>query len=54
MLIPFAHAVGAAWAPVLYCVAVTVLQASFCLGASRLPRPLPHAHVLAHCPRPQA
>ncbi|ETW75912.1 hypothetical protein HETIRDRAFT_390342, partial [Heterobasidion irregulare TC 32-1] len=32
VLIPFAHAVGAAWAPVLYCLAVTVLQGAFCLG----------------------
>ena len=32
MLIPFARAVGAAWAPVLYCLAVTVLQGAFCLG----------------------
>ncbi|THH13622.1 hypothetical protein EW146_g6624 [Bondarzewia mesenterica] len=57
VLIPFAKAVGVTWAPVLYCLAVTVLETTFCLGMIwhmdpyRMPRAfcIAQATVMSFC-----
>lgn len=36
VFIPFASAIGTYWAPVLYCITVTVLELVFSLGACLL------------------
>ncbi|KAI0053199.1 hypothetical protein FA95DRAFT_939824 [Auriscalpium vulgare] len=45
VLIPFAGVTGVYWAPILYCLTITVLEGSFCLGMiwKMDPYRMPHA-----------
>ncbi|KAI0264748.1 hypothetical protein BC834DRAFT_970673 [Gloeopeniophorella convolvens] len=49
VLVPFAASIGTYWAPILYCVTVTLMEGVFCIGMiwKMNPAEMPHAFCVA-------